>query len=491
MRKYGFKRTLVTALAVATLFSPAALTAVNTVTMTTSQVAAAATPVIRLNEKKTLWQGFGVNRHSTGRTLRAGSTWQATAVGYSNDGTAWYQVATNQWVTGTNTTMTTTGPLPTRTEDNGYGRPVVRVLNKTDLLSYRTADASRTGQTVGRLSAWTVTATVKNNGVYYFQVSRNAWLHGTGVYFTSAALRESMNKAGDGHDNSGSNGANTNPNGNNQPNTGGLSITLQAQLPVLKGHTPQAPVVSYLAAGTTVPIKQMVQDNDQTYIDLGNGEYIKFQADSPLKINGDPSVIEEDSPKVDTSYGTAEQKAYWQSFADAGNNYLGYKTTENREGQPGQVWISINSFPTDIRPYLQQAMAKWRSALQYDPFVDTGNGISYHAEDKPATPSSTQPVASMQVYPGDQEGVYFSARQQSDSLKTVPEQLVINTPAWNGYGMTDSAKVVALTHELGHAFGVAHNTNDPSDIMYPRVGADNQLSRLDIATALRSLGLLK
>ncbi|MCI2171103.1 GH25 family lysozyme [Schleiferilactobacillus perolens] len=50
----------------------------------------------------TLYNGYGTNASSTGRTLPTNSKWKATAQKYVN-GQYWFQVATNQWINGNDT----------------------------------------------------------------------------------------------------------------------------------------------------------------------------------------------------------------------------------------------------------------------------------------------------------------------------------------------------------------------------------------------------
>ncbi|ERL64557.1 SLAP domain-containing protein [Schleiferilactobacillus shenzhenensis] len=124
--------------------------------------------VVGVNKAAPLYSGFGAHATATGTTLKVGSTWKA-ATKVTANGTTWYQIGTNQWVSGADIGELAHNAATSTTK-------TITLTSATPL--WNGIMASYAGSWLPKGSRWKVTAEAKStNGQTWYMVSTNQWIN--------------------------------------------------------------------------------------------------------------------------------------------------------------------------------------------------------------------------------------------------------------------------------------------------------------------------
>ncbi|WP_063515920.1 sortase domain-bontaining protein [Schleiferilactobacillus harbinensis] len=279
MEKKSFRRSLITIMAGITLLAPVALTIGDTAPTQTVQAAAAATA--RITSSQTLYNGFGSQKNSTGRTLRRGSSWQVFKRGIGNDGSVWLNVGGDQWISAGAVSLANGSALPTVYDRINYDRPVVKLYG-----SANQRQAAHNNVVVDKrlnsMSSWNVSDVARADGHWWFQIgSYYQWVSDANGVFVSPALEKMLN---------GTDGTQV---ATSPTNTSTLNIHTVAATTLRQGYGDNAPVLRTLPANSVWKVFQEVDYAGGAYYDLGGGQFVN-NADigSHFYLEGDSSKLQ-------------------------------------------------------------------------------------------------------------------------------------------------------------------------------------------------------
>lgn len=130
-----------------------------------------------------LWNGYENNkRQQTGRYLPDGSSWKISAQALVN-GKYWYEVATNQWIQANFTTnpkgFNTLKTIFPNSDPNGDPIATIKYIPDYGIMlwdGYNPENRQATGRYLPDGSDWKITAQVKVNGEYWYEVATNQWI---------------------------------------------------------------------------------------------------------------------------------------------------------------------------------------------------------------------------------------------------------------------------------------------------------------------------
>ncbi|BDR56464.1 hypothetical protein KIMC2_10260 [Xylocopilactobacillus apis] len=131
-----------------------------------------------------LWQGYGLNKKKTGRKLADGSAWKYSAV-KTAQGTSWYQVGNNLWVSSSQ------GATPTESEIINKGIAKINYVPGYSIAVWNSYQVTRqrTGQTLKHGTSWTFSQkALDKQGNSWYQVGKNQWISGAYVKVTNTSF---------------------------------------------------------------------------------------------------------------------------------------------------------------------------------------------------------------------------------------------------------------------------------------------------------------
>ncbi|BDR56854.1 polysaccharide deacetylase family protein [Xylocopilactobacillus apis] len=129
-----------------------------------------ATYTLYLYSPAKLYNGYGDARTDTGQVLKKGSSWKYRIKKRGEDGSWWYQVGKNQWVTENNTYNQL---LNTAGLNGGYN---IRLLHQVPVYDQPNYDAKNTWITLPKQTAQKVFAQKNYDHLVWYQVGNKQWI---------------------------------------------------------------------------------------------------------------------------------------------------------------------------------------------------------------------------------------------------------------------------------------------------------------------------
>jgi len=127
-----------------------------------------------------LWQGYGTNKVATGQKLANGTNWRFSQKVIDANGDSWYQIGSNQWISGAFTKITNSNFDSTAAHIWDPNYAALQVNKNSAIYS----DSKYSASSQGRVSAGKlvqVDSTVQEGNTIWYELSDGGWLPSSAV----------------------------------------------------------------------------------------------------------------------------------------------------------------------------------------------------------------------------------------------------------------------------------------------------------------------
>lgn len=204
-----------------------------------------------------LWEGYGLDKKSTGRKLADGSAWRYSSVKLVGEA-SWYQVGKNQWVSNEQ------GATPIVSEVSINGICQINYVPNYGIMVWNDYSNQKkiTGQILKHGSIWKFfKKTIDQDGNSWYQVGKNQWISGDYIKIKQSNLNKTQAKIWD-------------------PNFAFMEVLKNS--PVYSNGSFHASKIRQINRGNSVELTSTILNGNLIWYELSNGGWLPSSVMSPI-----------------------------------------------------------------------------------------------------------------------------------------------------------------------------------------------------------------